>query len=119
MFRLLKKWIIARLLSDEDIANAEAAKVVHFGTTVEARHASWLLLQNMLESQPGLLWQAMMQREVARLQQLMLNSPEEEKRKELLFRWRQMAWVCSYPEYVKGKITDLEKKVRQKDEEDT
>ena len=110
---MLKKWIIAKLMSADDIAYEDSFKVVGFGHTDDEKLESWLRLQAMLDSQTGLLWQAMMQKKAAALQGLLLNENDPALRMEWLYRCRQQTWVCAFPDYVKGKVKTLQEKIEK------
>ena len=117
MLRLLKHWLKDRLFTeDEQAFEGGAAQVVHRGKTEEERLGSWQQLATMFDSPPGLLYQALMQKEALRIQQLLLYEEDSKKRDVMLQRMRQMAWVLSYPDTVKVKIRELQGKIRTREE---
>lgn len=112
MFRLLKQWLKGKLFTIEEIACEEAAVAVQRGGSDPERLEFWTGIQIMLESPSGMAWQALMQREFERLQGNLLIAATDEERKELLFRWKQQAFVTTYPSKVRAKVKDFQEKIR-------
>lgn len=106
----MKRWLRDILFSDEEQAREVGAVRIVRGKLPEEKAEFWRRIRDVLDSEPGRAYQALMQQALERLAMQMLSSKSDEERKDAFFRWKQQTWVCEYSSYIEGQIQRWTKK---------
>jgi hypothetical protein len=115
LVRLVKQWLRDTLFSSEEDARAFQVEKIATGHTPEERLAFWEGMQGWLESDYGMAWQALMQKEFGRLQNEVLGGDDKGILVANVAKLQQQQYVCGFPAEVRGRIEKYRAKAPKHD----